>query len=247
LNWVIDNNAGFLGLYTFTAHFLLLGIGLSFYYYYISKQSSYIYLILLFIFGLFADGHRALVVSLFLLILLLFPLIRKSFPIKRLFVYSIIVVITLISVLIINFDWFHERYSFTGTDPSTFERIAQIPALFDKIIERPILGSGFGSFASVIRNEERPFYYEVDYLATIMKLGLLGSILYFGVYLYMLNVARRFGGVFGYMLFCVGLSYLFYMGTNGGTAMSPDSAIFHMFLFTLISLSISRTRTPQME
>ena len=45
LNWVIDNNSGFLGLYTYTAHFLLLGIGLSLYKYYRFKNPNYLYLI----------------------------------------------------------------------------------------------------------------------------------------------------------------------------------------------------------
>jgi hypothetical protein len=240
LNWMIDNNSGFLGLYTYTAHFLLLGIGLAFFNYYVCKKKIYIYLMLLFGFGVLADGHRALVVSMFLLIIFLFPLIKNAFRFKNIIASVVIVALPLLLVFVANFDWILDRFNFTGTDPSTLERFLQIPALLDKIMESPIMGNGFGSFAKIIRNQERPFLYEVDFLATIMKLGLLGSLLYFGAYLYVLDLARRKGGVLGYILFSVGLSFLFYMGTNGGLAMSPDCAIFHMFLFILISLSISR-------
>lgn len=240
LNWVIDNNSGFLGLYTYTAHFLLLGIGLSLYKYYRFKNPNYLYLIVLFCFGVIADGHRALVVSMILLMLLLIPIIMRMIAIKKLTLYSFVVASTLLLMLVVNFEWVKERYNFTLSDYSTHERFLQIPSLLNKIMESPLWGSGFGAHTSVIRNQERPFLYEVDFLATVMKLGLIGSLLYFGSYLYFLDKGRRLGGVFGYILFCVGLSFLFYMGTNGGLAMSPDTAIFHMFLFILISLSLNK-------
>jgi hypothetical protein len=75
-----------------------------------------------------------------------------------------------------------------------------------------------------------------------MKLGIVGSVLYFGAYLCMLNRSRRGGGALGYILFCVGLAFLFYMGTNGNSAMSTDSAVFHMFIFLLIALLIQARR-----
>jgi len=240
LNWVIDNNNGFLGLYTYTAHFLLLGVGLTLYKYYIFKNPNYLYLIVLFCFGVIADGHRALVVSMILLIILLIPIIMRMFEIKKLTILAFVAASTLLLMLVINFEWVKERYNFTLSDDSTHERFIQIPSLLDKIMESPVWGSGFGAYTSVIRNQERPFLYEVDFLATVVKLGLVGSLLYFGSYLYLLDKARRSGRVFGYILFCVGLSFLFYMGTNGGLAMSPDSSIFHMFLFILISLSLSK-------
>jgi hypothetical protein len=162
------------------------------------------------------------------------------FEIKKLTILAFVAASTLLLMLVINFEWVKERYNFTLSDDSTHERFIQIPSLLDKIMESPVWGSGFGAYTSVIRNQERPFLYEVDFLATVMKLGLVGSLLYYGSYLYLLDKARRSGRVFGYILFCVGLSFLFYMGTNGGLAMSPDSSIFHMFLFILISLSLSK-------
>jgi hypothetical protein len=242
LNWMIDNNAGLLGLYTYTGHFLLLGVGLSFYNYCRQKRLVHLLLIVLFGFGVLADGHRALVVSYFLLLALMFPLYRTAFPPRKILLYSVAAVLALALVAFMNMEWVLERFNFSEADVSTAERFVQIPALLDQIMQHPIMGNGFGSFAKVIRNRERPFYYEVDFLATIMKLGVIGTLLYFGSYLYMLDYGRRFGRQAGYVFFCVGLAFFFYMGTNGGTAMTPDSSVFHMFLFLLIALEIVELR-----
>jgi hypothetical protein len=240
LNWVVDHNDGLLGVYTYTAHFFLLGIGLAFYFYGQTRQVRHIALIALFVMGILADGHRALVVALGLLALILLPTLKTIFSLKRMLMVSGGLAVTAIALILWNIEWILGRFNFTDEDPSTLERSLQVPALVDKIMQHPFFGSGFGAFARVIRSPERPFMYEVDFLATMMKLGIVGSLLYFGAYLYMLDAARRRGGALGYVLFGVGLSFLLYMGTNGGLAMSPDAAIFHMFLFILIALSIDR-------
>ena len=237
LNWAIGHNMGFIGVYTWAGHFLLLGIGLAYYRYFLSRRSSYLYLIFLYSFGVLADGHRGLLASLFFLVFLLIPLLRKTFAMKKLLVHSLLFLVLTILFLIFNFTWISDRFNFSDSDPSTLQRFLQVPALIDKIFDRPFLGSGFGSFASIIRNSERPFLYEVDFLATIMKLGVIGTLLYFGSYFCILNVARRRGHPLGYIFFCVGSSFFLYMGTNGGTAMSPDTSIFHMFLFIAIAIS----------
>lgn len=241
LNWQIDNNNGFLGLYTHTGHLLLLGIGLAYYRYYVTGNKKFVYLILLYCVGIFSDGHRALVVALVILTLLLSPLLFKTMHVKRALLWLGLLVVPVLLYFAVDFAWVVQRFDFTVDDPSTLERLAQVPALFERIVERPWMGNGFGSYASIIRSPERPFSYEVDFLATIMKLGIIGSVLYFGAYLTMLQVARRGAGVFGYILFCVGLAFLFYMGTNGNSAMSTDSSVFHMFIFLLIALSVERT------
>lgn len=242
LNWRIDNNSGFLGLYTYTGHLLLIGTGLSFYRYTQTGRLREIFFIALFAFGMFADGHRALMLSLILLVALMLPLIARIIGLQKML--SILGVFLLICMIgaFIGGDWFAERFNFTSDDASTLERFLQIPALFDKISERPFFGSGFGAFARVIRSSERPFSYEVDFLATWMKLGLVGAALYFGTYLAALNRARMSGGPLGYVLFSVGLAFFLYMGTNGNSAMSTDSAVFHMLLFVLIALNIRSTR-----
>lgn len=241
LNWQIEHNGGFLGLYTYTGHLLLIGVGLAFYRYVQSGKAINLGLILLFAFGMFADGHRALVVAFVLLLAMFMPLIKKIVGLKRMLVFVGVLAALMLVVALAGSEWLLERFSFTADDPSTLERFLQVPALLDKIGERPLFGSGFGSFARVIRSDERPFSYEVDFLATWMKLGLVGSLMYFGAYLYMLNRARVAGGTLGYILFSVGVAFFFYMGTNGNSAMSTDSSVFHLFLFVLIALAIPVT------
>lgn len=240
LNWVVDHNNGLLGVYTYTAHFFLLGTGLAVYYYGETRKSYYLGVIALFVLGIIADGHRALIVALGLLVLGLLPVLSRIFSLKKTLAGLGMVTAMLAILVISNIDWVIGRFTFSDEDPSSLERYLQVPALLDKIMHAPLFGSGFGSVASVIRSPERPFLYEVDFLATMMKLGIIGSLIYFGAYLYMLFIARRLGGAMGSVLLAVGLSFLFYMGTNGGLAMSPDSAIFHMFLFVLIALAIDR-------
>jgi hypothetical protein len=242
LNWMIDNNAGFLGLYTYTGHFLLIGAGLSFYNYCVEKRVVHLLLVILFGFGVLADGHRALVVSYVFLLVSLFPLYKMAFPPRKILLYSVGAGLAMVLVTLWNMDWIVERFNFTESNESTMERFRQIPALLDKIMQNPMMGNGFGAFARVIRHQERPFLYEVDFLATIMKLGVIGTILYFGSYLYMLDAGRRRGRQAGYVFCCVGLAFFFYMGTNGGLAMSPDSAVFHMFLFILIAIAVDDDR-----
>lgn len=238
LTWQIEHNNGFLGLYTFTGHLLLIGCGLSFYAYVLTRRAIHLGLILLFAFGMFADGHRALMISFLILVVMMAPLIKKLIGLERALTLLFALTVVALVASVLSFDWLVERFSFTEDDPSTLERFLQVPALLEKITERPLMGSGFGSFARMLRSQERPFSYEMDFLATWMKLGLVGCALYFGAYLYMLNRARVAGGVTGYILFSVGLSFFFYMGTNGNSAMSTDSAVFHMFLFVLIALAL---------
>lgn len=238
LNLQVDNNAGLLGLYTYTAQLLLLGIGLAYYRYHVTRQSKFIYLLLLYCVGIVADGHRALVVAMLLLILLLLPLLRKSLQLRTILIGALLVLVPLLLLLALDSQWLLTRFNFTADDPSTRERFLQVPALLERIAARPVFGNGFGAFARVIRSHERPFSYEVDFLATLMKLGIVGGVAYFGTYLFMLDKGRRSGGMLGYILFSVGLSFLFYMGTNGNSAMSTDASVFHMFIFLLIGLLI---------
>jgi hypothetical protein len=118
------------------------------------------------------------------------------------------------------------------------ERAEQIPALIDKIAESPLMGNGFGANASLIRNEERPFMYEIDYLAVLMKLGLLGGALYFSAYAYLmyLGIKKARVGNHKVIYFFAGLAYFVYAGTNGGFAMSVFSTLFHLYL--MIGLSV---------
>ena len=245
LNWQIDNNVGLLGMYTNTAHLLLLGIAIVLYRYASSGSRRELGLAALFLVGILLDGHRALVIAaLMQLAILAPPLLRRMSPSRRTVVVAALIAGALITTLL-SWDWIQTRFDFSGEDVSTAERHAQIPALIDKIEENPVMGSGFGSSASYIRSIERPFSYEVDFLATFMKLGLVGGLVYFGTYLLVLLHGWRAGGRAGLFLLSAGAPFFFYMGTNGNQAMSTDSAVFHIFIFLLIAFAVDpRRRHP---
>jgi len=242
LNWQIDNNAGLLGMYTNTAHLLLLGIAIVLYRYASSGRKRELGLAALFLVGILLDGHRALVIAALMQLAILTPqLLHRLRPSRRVIVAAALIAGVLVTA-VLSWDWIQTRFDFSGEDVSTAERHAQIPALLDKIEENPMMGSGFGSSAAYIRSPERPFSYEVDFLATVMKLGLVGGLIYFGAYLLVLVHGWRSGGRAGLFLLSAGAPFFFYMGTNGNQAMSTDSAVFHIFIFLLIAFAVDPTR-----
>lgn len=58
------------------------------------------------------------------------------------------------------------------------ERILQANALIQGICSNLFLGSGHGVGVGVIRNSEFPWRYELLYLATLYRVGLIGFIVY---------------------------------------------------------------------
>lgn len=242
MNWQIDNNSGLLGMYTNTAHLLLLGTAIVLYRYVSTGRWRHLGLAALFLVGTVLDGHRALVIAALLQFVMLSPqLLRRMKPSHQIVIGTVVVSTALVAALLSG-EWIQARFDFSTEDVSTAERHAQIPALLDKIAEAPVMGSGFGSFAAYIRSSERPFSYEVDFLATVMKLGLVGGLMYFGTYLLALAHGWRRGGREGVFLLSAGLPFFFYMGTNGNQAMSTDSAVFHIFIFMLIAFAVARNR-----
>jgi hypothetical protein len=237
LTWQIDSNAGVLGVYTYTGHLLLLGIAIVLHRYSLAPNRWDIALVMLFLVGIVLDGHRALVVSSLMQLLIVAPRLFARVSLSKKLVLASVLVIGPAVAVVLGMDWISARFDFSANDPSTAERWAQIPALVDKISREPLFGSGFGSVASYIRSIERPFSYEVDFLATAMKLGLVGCVAYFGTYLGALAYAHFTRGQAGLFLLSAGLPFFFYMGTNGGQAMSTDSAVFHIFIFLLIDFA----------
>ena len=234
LSWKTDHNSGVLGLYTNIAHLMLLGNALALYRYSLQRRSRDLIPVGLYLVGIFLDGRRALAISAFLQLIIVAPVLLRMLSPSQSLRITIGAMFVLVAGIAANLDWLQQRLDFSFNDVSSAERFAQIPSLLDKISEHPLVGGGFGTVAAYIRSVERPFSYEVDYLATLMKLGLIGSILYFGTYLLAVVQATRIRDRLGRYLISAGLSFFFFMGTNGNQAMSTDSAMFHILLFLMI-------------
>ena len=71
------------------------------------------------------------------------------------------------------------------------ERTIQKPYLIESFKESPMLGSGFGAYAGYLRNEERPWTYELTYHQMLFNLGIIGVAVLGSLFsLYFLLVVR---------------------------------------------------------
>lgn len=208
------------------------------------SKNKKLFLFFLFFLGVAADGHRVVVVLTALMIFAYFYLVNVRA--MRNFIFLLLV----LSGVFIFSDLIYSRFDFT-TESSSL-RLAQINALLDKMAEHPIIGNGLGSSASIIRNDERPFLYEVDTLAVMMKIGIPLSVLYFANWFtpmfFFIKSDYKFSlsHVKALFVFLFIFSSLVYMTSNGGFSMSPLSAIFQVCMiicFIWIRLNVVNDAT----
>jgi hypothetical protein len=77
------------------------------------------------------------------------------------------------------YDSIIEGLSFdSSSDPSTQARTMQFFSLINGWSQSPIFGNGFGAVASVTRNTDMPWAYELSYIALLFHVGLFGVIIY---------------------------------------------------------------------
>jgi hypothetical protein len=113
------------------------------------------------------------------------------------------------------------NFSPTAEDTGTTERRVQFHALVEGWMANPILGAGHGAPAfGSIRSEERPWLYELYYLALLYQTGLVGFTAYaagiFWIYWMGVRVIRAGGQLSALMVAClVGMSsFLIANATN---------------------------------
>lgn len=239
LSWELGASGGLLRVNTKSGHFFLLVLSLLIIKHVKNPGSVTVLWISLVYFSILLDGHRALIISSFLVFI---PVVFiYLYKIKMFFFRGLwlIIIICFGGVLIFHFliDLDHLINRFLLAESTSVQtRFEQASSLVNKISQRPILGSGFGSHAEVIRNIRRPFMYEFDFLAVLMKLGIPVGMLYFflfiSLFLAPLLVYPRFET---FQFFFLGVAYLFFMVTNGGFAMSPVTAFFHVVVMVTLA------------
>jgi hypothetical protein len=219
-----------------------------------------LFLIALLLLGVLLEGHRALaivVAAVSFLYVVWMILVTKRYTkiVSAMLQLSLMLCAALLILTIIygdNLTLVFARFTDLANSNNTgslldAERSEQIPALIGKIAEAPVLGNGFGANASLIRNTERPYMYELDYLAVFMKLGLVGGVLYFAAYTFLmyLGVKKARVGNHKIIYFFAGLAYFVYAGTNGGFAMSVFSTLFHLYLMVGLSVEYHSSNQGQ--
>ncbi|MEM7083795.1 MAG: hypothetical protein AAF465_13780 [Pseudomonadota bacterium] len=240
--WELGASNGVLRANTKAGQYILMGIALLTLRFMQSKNAIHLVLIGLMFFGALLDGHKSLIVAIAIFVIIVSPMLVLNLERRPLKILGPLLVglagVIVAFVLFIDIDMFIERFSDIGS--SSFQvRQGQIDSLLVEINRHPWFGNGFGSSAAVIRNELRPFMYEVDFLAVIMKLGFVGATLYFATYVATITLPVLHNPTsYRVVMFALGIGYLFYMGTNGGFAMSPISAFYHLLLFLCVAICV---------
>lgn len=207
-----------------------------------NSSNSKVFLILSIILSLilvFASSRRAIYLILLLspLLIVFFDSFNAGVKLGKSIKYLVIISMGIVALLFLTFlvinsffdvnflrmvdDFFNGFYfSRSGADASTFERLEQYSSLIDGWVQHPLLGFGFGSGASYVRDPEMPWAYELFYIALFFQVGVLGFIAYLSgvIWIYWTGIrVIRQGGIHSHLMLptLVGLSgYLIANATN---------------------------------
>lgn len=181
-----------------------------------NRQAS-VFCLLLAIAALFMTGTKTSFV-LFLVLIVIFPyFFYRQFKLKILSMASMAVILALLTIMI--WPWIQDSYMLTritsignsavnvasyGTsvkpeeylDETSIGRVALWYMAWPRVVESPIMGWGPGK--QFLRTEgyfteegETEIRFESSYLHILVRYGLIGIFLNFGLYLYMMNIQRK--------------------------------------------------------
>lgn len=157
----------------------------------IKKVGIYLLLFLI-VLAMLGSGRRAFWLVMLLTPFLMVPFLQmsacrlKAVPFFILAVKSCVLALVLIItvILAIGLDplaLVTEFVSaFQGQETSSSLRFIQAASLWQKFMESPLVGHGFGSTVDVVRSHDTPWAYELSYLALLMNVGLIGFLIYSG-------------------------------------------------------------------
>jgi hypothetical protein len=156
------------------------------------------------LFSAVLSGRRALwlvvVLSVFITFFLYLLIVKtkRLHIIKKLIKYLLFfVVIGLLmlpfinNTINLNLDSLLDKFNFEAG----YERSMQFQALIKGWIERPFIGHGHGAVAEVIRSQEMPWAYELQYVDLLFKTGIIGFLIYslsgFWIILKLIKIAKK--------------------------------------------------------
>jgi hypothetical protein len=149
----------------------------------IKNKLARIFILALFLIVGIISGRSALILSLGLGTLLNFLKNVRATAITISIVLAFATGVTILSPIILNGD----NIDMTATTMSLIKKIStgggearqeQFRGLIEGIVESPLIGVGHGVPASIIRNDDHSWKYELLAIATVYHVGILGFILY---------------------------------------------------------------------
>ena len=201
--------------------------------------------------GLLSSGTRGLWIGALLgmAVVLWFSGLKK----KLMFAFMLMIVIGSLALLSPSFvSSVDQRFAmaFDSYEPSNYSRFGQFWPLLDKANEHIIIGNGYGAtIPNLVRSITSPFSYELQPLAFLMKMGIVGCALWSIFLIWVLRHLYRtakgakdplnraitfgvLGGLLGYLAGC---------GTNPYFASSTGMGA---FTFVLLMTDLIRNRAP---
>lgn len=158
------------------------------------KLMLYVCLILGFL-GVILSGRRMLLllmvcspffVFIFSLLAIKRQTVYRKFTLFLVPLFAILTLIVVYSSQYIEIDLTNVTQKLTdaldtsdnSVDDANLERMPQVSSLVNGWLDSPLLGNGYGSSSDHIRNADKPWQYEIGYLAQLFRTGTIGFLLY---------------------------------------------------------------------
>ena len=225
-----------------------------------TKFFSLAFLIIIYI-GMFLSGGRKYIIVpvVFLYILLVNKTDKKGRKHLLLYTFLIVAILFLLYQIIMNVEFFYDSIGnrfedffslFDGgsdVDGSTIKRQKMIEAAWKTWPERPLFGHGFDSFK--FYNAEsvlgKMVYSHNNFVELLYNEGLVGFVVYYSFYAYLLYKAFKIKGQTLYKGFVIGviISWLFfeYFGITYNT--TPTQIMLFLSFYILKKVSLGENET----
>lgn len=162
----------------------------------------------------------------------------RRFQSEKLFIVLLLGVFFLGLVGMLSFDFISERYFGVMASESDGPRLDMYYALVSIFEKYPLLGKGLGSGSELlIRFEDMPWYYELQWLSFLAQFGIVGFVLLLFVallpfgYLYFTQLTS-----YSFTIYILYLAWLSVGIFNGFMLTSSAGVIFLFFILMLIDL-----------
>jgi hypothetical protein len=175
---------------------------------YINRNSINLSWSLIYIIAIYATGTRSFIYS--SIIIIIYFGIRYSIIVTTIAMLFLVIVISNYFEYLDHIRVFEIKEEFQIDSP----RYEQFYSLLKLFLQNPLLGSGFGSNAEIIRSSEAPFSYELTYMALLAKVGIIGSFIMIIISIILINKYITKYNQYKYVLFLCIINFILITSTN---------------------------------